>query len=199
MAPPSASKVTQLLLAWSAGDKSALEKLIPLVHKELHRLAKTYLSRERPGHALQTTALVNEAYMRLVDVKGVSVQNRAQFFGLSAQIMRNILVDFARSRPRLAGKREAQHVSLDEALTISSERSPDLVALDESLNALAEIDPRQSRVVELRFFGGLTIEETAEALGISPNTVMRDWQVARAWLYHDISGGRKDEPRQDEP
>jgi RNA polymerase sigma-70 factor, ECF subfamily len=191
MTATSASEVTQLLLAWSDGDQSALEKLAPLVHQELHRLAKAYMSRERPGHTLQTAALVNEAYLRLVNVKHVSVQNRAQFFGLSARIMRNILVDFARSRPRLAGKRGPQHVSLDKALTIPSEHRPDLIALDEALDALAEIDQRQSRIIEMRFFGGLSVEETAEALGISRRTVIREWNSARAWLYHELSGGNK--------
>jgi len=199
MTAPSGSEVTQLLLAWSAGDQSALERLVPLVHQELRRLAKTYMSRERPGHTLQTTALVNEAYLRLVNVKQVSVQNRAQFFGLSARIMRNILVDFARSRPRSADKREPQHVSLDDALAISSERSCDLIALDEALDALAEIDPRQSRIVELRFFGGMSVEETAESLGISPRTVIREWNSARALLYHELSGGPEDESRRDQP
>jgi RNA polymerase sigma factor (TIGR02999 family) len=199
MGLPSAPGVTQLLLAWSDGDQSALEKLVPLVHQELHRLAKTYMSRERPGHALQTTALVNEAYLRLVDIKQVSVQNRAQFFGLSARIMRNILVDFARSRPRLADRSEPQLASIDEAAPISSERGPDLVALDEALDALAEIDPRQSRIVELRFFGGLSVEETSVALEISPRTVVREWNLAKAWLYHELGGGRKDESSQDKP
>jgi RNA polymerase sigma factor (TIGR02999 family) len=199
MALPSASEVTQLLLAWSDGDQSALEKLVPLVHQELHRLAKTYMSRERPGHALQTTALVNEAYLRLVNIKQVSVQNRAQFFGLSARIMRNILVDFARGRPRLADRSEPQRASIDEAAPISSERGPDLVALDEALDALAEIDPRQSRIVELRFFGGLNVEETSAALEISPRTVVREWNSAKAWLYHELGGGRKDESSQDKP
>lgn len=199
MTAPSASEVTQLLLAWSEGDQSALEKLVPLVHQELHRLAKAYMNRERHGHTLQTTALVNEAYMRLLNIKQVNVQNRAQFFGLTARIMRNILVDFARSRPRLAGDREAQRVPLDEALAISSERGPDLVALDEALNALAEIDPRQSRIVELRFFGGLSMEEIAEALQISTRTVNREWNSARAWLYHELSRGHKDESSQDKP
>lgn len=197
MTAPTAPEVTRLLLAWSAGDQSALDKLVPLVHQELHRLARAYMSRERPGHTLQTTALVNEAYLRLVNVKLVNVQNRAQFFGLAARIMRNVLVDFARSRPRSAGKREPQRVSLDEALAVMSDRSNDLVALDEALSALAEIDPRQSRVVELRFFGGLSVEETAEALEISPRTVIREWNSARAWLYHELSGGQKDESRED--
>jgi len=199
MAAPSASEVTQLLLAWSDGDQSALEKLFPLVDRELRRLAKAYMSHEGPGHTLQTTALLNEAYMRLVNVKKVNVQNRAQFFGLSAKIMRNILVDFAKKRPRLADKRKPQHVSLDEALTISSERSRDLVALDEALDALTRIDPRQGHIVELRFFGGLSVEETADALGISRSTVVREWKLARAWLYHELSGGPEDESRRDQP
>jgi RNA polymerase sigma factor (TIGR02999 family) len=191
MAATSASEVTQLLLAWSAGDKSALEKLVPLVHRELHRLAKAHMKCERPGHTLQTTALLNEAYMRLVNVKQVNMENRAQFFGLSARIMRNILVDFAKKHSCLAGKSKAQHVALDEALNISSERSCDLVALDEALDALAEIDQRQSRIVELRFFGGLSVQETAEALGISSRTVNREWNLARAWLYHELSGSHQ--------
>jgi RNA polymerase sigma-70 factor, ECF subfamily len=199
MPSPSASEVTQLLLAWSDGDQSALEKLVPLVHQELHRLAKRHMSRERLGHTLQTTALVNEAYLRLINVKQVSVQNRAQFFGLSARIMRNILVDFARSRPRLGDKREPQHVALDEALTITTERGVDLVALDAALDALTRIDPRQSRIVELRFFGGLSMEETAEALEISPRTVVREWNSAKAWLYRELSEGRINESSQDKP
>ncbi len=186
MATPSASEITQLLLAWSNRDGAALEKLIPLVHQELHRLAHRYLSRERAGHILQTTVLVNEAYLRLVNVKHVSVQSRAQFFGLSAHIMRNILVDFARSRPHLASRREAQHVSLDKALTISRERNPDLVALDDALCALAEVDELKSRVVELRYFGGLSVEETAEALKMSPREVNREWSSAKAWLYREL-------------
>jgi RNA polymerase sigma-70 factor (ECF subfamily) len=199
MAAPSASEVTQLLLAWSAGDQSALDKLVPLVHRELRRLAKVYMSGERAGHTLQTTALVNEAYLRLVNVKNVSVKNRAQFLGLSAQIMRNILVDFARIRPRLTDGSEPHRVSLDEALTVSRERGPDLVALDEALDALAEIDPRQSRIVELRFFGGLSVEETAEALEISPRTVVREWKLSRAWLYLELSGGREDGSGRNKP
>jgi RNA polymerase sigma-70 factor (ECF subfamily) len=191
MAAPSASEATQLLLAWSAGDQSALDKLVPLVNRELRSLAKAYMSRGRAGRTLQTTALVNEAYLRLVNVKNVSVKNRAHFFGLSAQIMRRILVAFARSRPRLADGREPQRVSLDEALTVSRERGPDLVALDEALDALTRIDPRQSRIVELRFFGGLSVEETAEALGISPRTVVREWKLSRAWVYHELSGGNQ--------
>jgi len=188
--PPTseAKEVTQLLLAWSAGDRTAMEKLIPLVHRELQRLAHRYLRDERASHILQTTALVNEAYLRLVNVKEVSLQSRAQFFGLAAQIMRNILVDFARSRQRLKGRREAQHVLLDEALTISRERSPDLVALDEALNALAKIDERKSKIVELRYFGGWSVEEIAETLKISPRQVNREWKSAKAWLYRELGG-----------
>jgi RNA polymerase sigma factor (TIGR02999 family) len=188
MPPVSSPDITRLLLAWGQGDQEALDELYPLVYGELRRLARGYMRRERPGHTLQTTALVNEAYLRLVNVKEVDVQSRAQFFGLSAQIMRNILVDFARSRPRAAGKREAQRVLLDEALTISRERSPDLVALDDALSALARIDERKSRIVELRYFGGLSVEETAEALKISPRQVNREWNSAKAWLYRELSG-----------
>ena len=191
---PSSREVTQLLLAWSEGDQAALEKLIPLVQAELHRLAKHYLGREHRGHLLQTTALVNEAYLPLIDWKNVRWQNRAHFFGVSANLMRHILVDFARSRSRhQAGA--AQHVSLDEALEVSQERGADLVALDEALTALAELDPRKSKIVELRFFGGLSIEETAEVLKVSPMTVKREWSKARAWLHRELTHVRSDEIR----
>jgi len=181
--------ITQLLLAWSEGDQTALEKLIPLVHAELRRLARSYMRRESPGHLLQTTALVNEAYLRLVDQRKVKWQNRAQFFGVSAQLMRRILVDFARARDNLKRGGKARQVSLDDALVVSQEREADLVALDDALTALAEIDPRQSQVVELRFFGGLSVEETAEVLKVSPETVMRDWKVAKLWLLRELSAG----------
>ena len=181
--------ITQLLLAWSEGDQTALEKLIPLVHSELRRLARSYMRRESPGHLLQTTALVNEAYLRLVDQRKVKWQNRAQFFGVSAQLMRRILVDFARARDNLKRGGKARQVSLDDALVVSQEREADLVALDDALTALAEIDPRQSQVVELRFFGGLSVEETAEVLKVSPETVMRDWKVAKLWLLRELSAG----------
>ena len=181
--------ITQLLLAWSEGDQGALEKLIPLVHAELRRLARSYMRRESPGHLLQTTALVNEAYLRLVDQRKVKWQNRAQFFGVSAQLMRRILVDFARARDNLKRGGKARQVSLDDALVVSQEREADLVALDDALTALAEIDPRQSQVVELRFFGGLSVEETAEVLKVSPETVMRDWKVAKLWLLRELSAG----------
>ena len=187
MTIPSTQGVTEMLVAWSNGDKSALERLIPLVHNELHRLAHRYMNRERPGHMLQTSALVNEAYLRLVDASHVRWQNRAHFFAVSAQLMRRILVDFARSRNYLKRGGDPVQVSLDEALAISPEQNSDLVALDEALNALAAIDERKSRVVELRFFGGLSIEETAEVLKVSPDTVMRDWRLAKVWLLRELN------------
>jgi RNA polymerase sigma factor (TIGR02999 family) len=183
--PP--NDVTQLLRAWSEGDEQALGTLIPLVHKELHRLARHYMAGESPGHTLQTTALVNEAYLRLVDVKKVSWQNRAHFFGVSANLMRRILVDLARSRHSLKRGGDANPLSLDEALIVSPERGEDVVALDDTLKVLASIDPRRSRVVELRFFGGLSVEETAEVLKVSPETVMHDWKLAKAWLLRELS------------
>lgn len=184
----SSQQVTQLLLAWSNGDQKAMEKLTPLVYEELHRLARRYMANERSGHTLQATALVNEAYLRLVDSKNVRWQNRAHFFAVSAQLMRRILVDFARSRHYQKRGGEARQVSLDEALVVSRERGSDLVALDDALNALAALDPRKSRVVELRFFGGLTVEETAEALEVSPDTVLRDWKFAKTWLLRELTG-----------
>jgi RNA polymerase sigma factor (TIGR02999 family) len=190
--PKSSKEVTQLLLAWNGGDKEALDRLMPLVYDELRRLARRYMMRESPGHTLQTTALVNEAYMRLVDWKNVQWQNRAHFFGVSAQLMRRILVDFARSRQQLKREGAAQPVSLDEALVVSSERGQDLVALDDALKALAEIDERKSRIVEMRFFGGLSVEETAEVVGIAPITVMREWTKAKAWLYRELNRATTD-------
>jgi RNA polymerase sigma-70 factor (ECF subfamily) len=180
--------VTQLLVAWSDGDQSALDQLVPLVHGELRRLARSYMRNERHGHTLQTTALVNEAYLRLVDQKNVRWQNRAHFLAIAAQLMRRILVDYARRRQYRKRGGGALQVSLANAEALSDERTPDLVALDEALLALAEIDPRRSRVVELRFFGGLNIEETAEVLQVSPTTVERDWTTAKAWLYQTING-----------
>ena len=188
MALPPPDEITQLLHAWTEGAPEALEKLIPVVYDELHRLAQRYMAHERPGHTLQASAVVNEAYIRLADVKRMSWQNRAQFFGVSAQLMRRILVDFARRRRSSKRGGEAEAVSLDEALVVSKERRADLVALDEALNALAAIDPRRSRVVELRFFGGLTVEETAAVLKVSPETVMHDWKLAKAWLTREMSG-----------
>jgi RNA polymerase sigma factor (TIGR02999 family) len=189
MATPSSQAVTELLLAWNSGDESALERLMPLVYDELHRLAHRYLGGERPGHLLQTTALVNEAYLRLVDASRVQFQNRAHFFAVAAQLMRRVLVDFARARKYQKRGGAAVQVSLDEALVGSTERSADLVALDDALTALAATDERASRAVELRFFGGLSIEETAEALKISPETVKRDWQWAKAWLLRELERG----------
>jgi RNA polymerase sigma factor (TIGR02999 family) len=185
MTPPS-HEVTELLQAWSDGDQAALEKLVPLIQAELHRLAKHYLGQERPGHLLQTTALVNEAYLRLLDWKSVRWQNRAHFFGVSANLMRRILVDFARSRARLPAG-QALQVSLDEALMLSEAQGADVIALDDALTALAELDPRKEQIVELRFFGGLSIEETAEVLNISPITVKREWHKAKAWLYRELA------------
>jgi RNA polymerase sigma factor (TIGR02999 family) len=182
-----AHEVTQLLQAWSEGDEQALGKLVPLVHKELHRLARRYMAGESPGHPLQTTALVNEAYLRLVEVKKVNWQNRAHFFGVSAQLMRRILVDLARSRHSLKRGGDAYPLSLEEALIVSPERGADVVALDDTLKALASIDPRRSRVVELRFFGGLSVKEAAEVLKVSPETVMHDWKLAKAWLLRELS------------
>jgi RNA polymerase sigma factor (TIGR02999 family) len=185
MSVPESHEVTELLVAWSDGDEQALERLAPLVQAELHRLARRYMSRERGDHLLQTSALINEAYLRLIDWKSARWQNRAHFFGVAAQMMRRILVDFARRRPR-AAEGEARHVSLEDALVIADERQPDLVALDEALVALAELDERKARIVELRFFGGLSVEETAEVLKLSPITVIREWNKAKGWLYREL-------------
>jgi RNA polymerase sigma factor (TIGR02999 family) len=186
MTEPSSRNVTQLLLAWGQGDQAALDQLVPLVYDELRRLAQHYLRRERPGHTLQTSALVNEAFLRLIDQQ-VSWQNRAHFFGVSARLMRRVLVDYARERRTEKRGGEQMRLELDEALDIAEARDADLIALDDALNSLAEIDPQQSRVVELRYFGGLTIAETAEALGISTATVEREWNMARAWLRRELS------------
>lgn len=186
MSTPAPQEITQLLIAWSNGDQAALDKLVPLVYDDLHRLAQRYMDREPAGHTLQTTALVNEAYLRLVEQKSMKWQNRAHFFAISAQLMRRILVSMARARHANKRGGEARQVSLDEALVISEERAAELVALDEAMNELAAIDPRRSRVVELRYFGGLSVEETAEVLKISPETVMRDWKRAKAWLYAEL-------------
>jgi len=188
MTTPSSQEITQLLLAWSDGDQAALEKLTPLVYAELRRLAKGYMLGERPGHTLQTTALINEAYLRLIDWKNVRWQGRAHFFGVAAQLMRRILVDFARARHYAKRGGAAQQVSLDEAITIHEDRGAELIALDEALERLAEIDPRKSQIVELRFFGGLSAKETAEALQVSLRTVEREWNSARAWLYRELRG-----------
>ncbi len=186
MSQPSPHEITELLVAWGGGDESALDRLIPLVYDELHRLARRYMSRERPGHTLQTTALVNEAYVRLVNWREVQWQNRAHFFAVSAQMMRRILVDFARERQYLKRGGDALQVSLSEAAAFTVQREADLVALDEALTALAEVDPRKVQVVEMRFFGGLSIEEAAEVLKVSKETVMRDWRLAKVWLLREL-------------
>ena len=193
MGNSSTHEITQLLVAWNQGDQAALEALSPLINQELHRLAKRYMVGERAGHILQTTALVNEAFIRLVDWRSVEWQNRAHFFGLAAQIMRRILVDFARTRKREKRGGDQIKISLSAAARVPADRSPDLVALDDALRTLEKLDPRQARVVELRFFAGLTLEETAEALGVSLSTVRRDWSVAAALLYRDLNRAGSDE------
>ena len=186
-------EVTQLLVAWSNGDKKALNQLMPVVYRELHRLARRRLDRENDGHTLQTTALVHEAYLRLVGQKKAQWQNRAHFFAIAAQMMRRILVDYARSRDSAKRGAGAPQVSFDEMLAAPTGRAADVVALDQALTTLAQFDERKSRMVELRFFGGLSIEETAEVLGVSPGTVRRDWTLAKAWLQSEIQTDAKDE------
>jgi RNA polymerase sigma factor (TIGR02999 family) len=181
--------ISTLLRAWSGGNGSALEILTPIVYDELHRLARHYMRGERPGHSLQSTELVNEAYMRLVDYKRMQWQDRAHFFAVSAQLMRRILVEHARRHnPKRGG--EVQHVSLEAVVSVDASRTTDLVALDDAMNALAQLDPRKARVVEMRFFGGLSVDEIAEVLKVAPVTVMRDWGTARAWLYRELTGGK---------
>ncbi len=186
-------QITQLLLAWGNGDERALEALMPLVYGELRRVAARQMRRQSPGHTLQTTALVNEAYLRLIDSSQVRWQNRAHFFAVSAQLMRRILVDFARERQNLKRGGGAERVSLDDALALAPERGADLLALDEALDRLAALNARQARVVELRYFGGLSEEETAEALRTSLRTVQRDWKLARLWLYRELNAGGGDD------
>ena len=186
--------VSGLLRAWSDGDQSALDRLTPIVYDELHRLARNYMKRERPGHSLQTAALVNEAYMRLVDCERMQWQNRAHFFAVSAQLMRRILVDHSR-RHNLKRGGGVQHVALDEAAVVGGEQETDLVGLDNAMNELARIDPRKVQVVEMRFFGGLSVEETAEVLKVSTVTVKREWRAAKAWLHRELTGGSTDEFR----
>jgi len=189
MAGESQHDVTLLLQDWCRGDQGALERLMPLVYEELRRLAHRYMTRERAGHTLQTTALVNEAYLRLVDANRVPWRNRTHFFAISANLMRRILVDFARTRGYKKRGGEARRVDFDEAFFPSRGRGADFVALDDALNALAEFDPRKARVVELRYFGGLTPEETAEVLSVSPDTVFRDWRLAKVWLLKELKAG----------
>lgn len=193
MATQTPKEVTQLLIAWNNGNQAAFEQLVPLVQTELHRLARHYMRNERAGHPLQPTALVNEAYIRLIEWQNVEWQNRAHFFGVSAQLMRRILVDLARRRQRVSGK-SVQQVSLKQAEGNKQERTEDLIALDDALRSLAEIDERKCRVVELRYFGGLSNEEIAEVLGISANTVIREWGRAKAWLYRELKQTTSDPP-----
>ena len=184
---PKQHEITQLLAEWSEGNQSALDELYPLVYDELHRLARRYMSRERKGHTLQTTALINEAYVRLVDQKNVHWANRSHFFAISAQIMRRILIDHARRHAYAKRGGGAQQVSLDEAVIVTSGVGSELLRLDEALKTLADMDPRRSQVVELRYFGGLNNEEIAGVLHVSENTVTRDWNMARAWLYQQLA------------
>jgi RNA polymerase sigma factor (TIGR02999 family) len=192
MAAPSSKEVTRLLVAWGNGDQAALEELIPLVYDELRRLAGRYMRRENQGHTLQTSALVNEAYLRLIDQKSVEWQNRAHFFGVAAQLMRRILVDHARGRLRAKRGGGAQMVSLAEQAAMSEEVA-EVVALDEALERLAELDPRKSQIVEMKFFAGLTNEEVAEVLKVTTRTVEREWRKAKAWLHRAISKGETNE------
>ena len=195
MAGPSSQDVTQLLKAWSGGEQEALDQLIPLVYHELHRLAHRYMGRERDAHTLQSTALVHEAYERLVDLKDMTWQNRAHFFAVSAQVMRRILVDYARARRYTKRGGEWRQVPLDEAVALFRDRRTDIVALDDALSTLAGIDPRKSRVVEMRFFGGLSNKEVAELLHVSEETVLRDWRLAKVWLLKELSQTGPDEER----
>ena len=185
---PRQHEITALLAEWREGNQSALDELYPLVYNELHRLARRYMSRERKGHTLQTTALINEAYVRLVDQKNVQWANRSHFFAISAQIMRRILIDHARRHAYAKRGGGAQQVSLEEVAIVATDQGRELIRLDEALKALGEMDPRRSQVVELRYFGGLNNEEIAGVLHISENTVTRDWNMARAWLYQQLTG-----------
>jgi RNA polymerase sigma factor (TIGR02999 family) len=182
--------VTQLLVAWGEGDKAALDELMPVVYDELRRVAQRYLSRERANHTLQTTALVHEAYLRLIDQRSVNWQNRAQFFGIAAQMMRRILINHAKDRHAKKRQGYSEKVALDEAVSFFEQRELDLMALDEALDGLAALDPQQTRIVELRFFGGLTIEEVAEVVEMSPATVKREWESAKLWLRRQLADRR---------
>ena len=186
MIPDQPGGATALLLAWGSGDPGALDQLMPLVYDEMRRLARLHLRRERAGHTLQATALVNEAYLRLIEVNQVRWQNRAHFFAMASRVMRRILVDSARARLYQKRGGGAERVSLDEALLVSNEPTQDLIALDEALSALAAVDVRKSQVVEMRFFGGLSVDETAQVLRVSPDTVMRDWRLAKVWLLREF-------------
>jgi RNA polymerase sigma-70 factor, ECF subfamily len=186
MKTASSREVSQLLIAWGNGDQAALSKLIPLVYQELHRMAARYMRRESPGHTLQTSALVNEVYLKLVDQKNVHWQNRAHFFGVSAQLMRRILVDHARKHARLKRGGATQNLSLDETAILSNARAAEFIALDDALTSLAEMDPSKSRIVEMKFFGGLNFEEVAEVEKVSSRTIRREWRKAKAWLHQEM-------------
>jgi RNA polymerase sigma-70 factor (ECF subfamily) len=194
MTSSSEGEVTRLLQAWGGGDRRALEKLTPLVYNELHRAAQRYMARQAPGHTLQATALVNEVYVHLVNIRESSWQDRAHFFGMCAKLMRRILIDSARRRHYLKRGGDARHVNLDEALIVSREAPASLVALDDALQALAALDPRKSEVVELRFFGGLSVKETANVLKVSEETAHRDWRLAKMWLLNELAGRKQNDP-----
>lgn len=181
------AEITELLLAWAGGDDQALSRFTPRLYQELHRLAHAYMRRERPQHTLQTTALINEAYLRLIDSRKVRWQNRAHFVAIAAKLMRRILVDYARSRQALKRGAAPEQVSLDQGLAVSPAKTEDYAAIDQALNALAELDPRKCQVIELRFFGGLSVRESAEVLEVSPDTVMRDWRLARVWMHRYLN------------
>jgi len=187
-------EITALLQAWGGGDGAALERLVPLVYAELRQVARRAMGRERPGHTLQSTALIHEVYLKLLGGKPLRWENRAHFYAIAAKLMRQVLVDHARTKRRRKRGGSAARVTLDEGLLLSPQAGPDLVALDDALRALAAIDPRKGRVVELRFFGGLEVEETAHVLGVSPQTVMRDWKLAKVWLYRELHRGARPEP-----
>jgi len=193
MSAPSPNEITERLIAWGAGDRAALDQLLPVIYQELRRMADRYLRLENPGHTLQPTALVHEAWLRLIDQTRVNWQNRSQFFGMAAQMMRRILVDHAKTKHREKRGGDAIKLSLDDVINLSRERSADLLALDDALEELMRIDERKSHVVELRYFGGFSVEETAQILEVSPETVMRDWKMAKAWLYQQIRRGASDD------
>lgn len=186
MRTPESAEVTKLLVAWVAGDESALERLLPVVYRELHGMARRYMAEERPDHTLQASALINETYLKLVDVRQMQWQNRAQFFGVCAQMMRRILVDFGRRQRYLKRGGGIRPVTFNENLSMAEAQTTNLPALDDALNALATMDPRKARVVELRFFAGLSVDETAEVLKVSPDTVVRDWRMAKVWLHREL-------------
>ena len=195
MPTPSSPELTQLLADWAKGDRSALDKLFPLVHSELRRIAQRQMSQERPGHTLQATALVNEAYLKLAGQQGFDWQNRAHFFAVCAQVMRHILIDHARAHARDKRGGGLARVSLNDALVVAEDQAEHFIALDDALRVLERLDPQKGKIVEMRYFGGLSVEETAEVLNVSPRTVRREWQRAKAWLYRMMTEGIEDETR----